>query len=1298
MLEKFYNWPDLDEKRSSFKNQVERFTEQLNQSEMIEPEKLIDFFDQIDRAEADFLAPDEKEELEHFAVQILDQLGDLPTEVKKPILAKLAQTFPKTFLANWQSISDEEKLNHQKLFLAAAAKDPESAAYYFNEADFHSQEEYENFLSIALRHNSKVAADILSKSRRWLSVDLIQRSLPVINQASNRVALETVDSLVLDDQDWSQVIERAGKADPLLALNLAQGKKSHLLESGRKEQLRAQVVNSLKLEIITDLETLNLEGSSFLNNRREKAQILKKITDVYVFGDPKVRQRITDVLLELGIYPNNENLSSFQKLLPTLSDRIEFFSQNSGCLEMLRTKDLKTGKTKQSGLEIAGFTSRESQIKLFQKIVSDDPSHLFGIENFVAVIASFPAKVKDEMIEKIALKDRGWQPDLLTIHSQPQKAIKLVLDRRPHELVYLDQKMIEAYVKDPKKYLEKVRPRHYYALVQHSEILERYLSHEQISQILETEAADTSYFSDRQLKTILEKFALTDKERTKLVYIYLLNAIDNQESRQLPDLDVAIAEEIKQSDIAERIFANPPKDLRAFLDWADKLQLEPQGIRQTIVQYIQANPDDAIEDYQELKGAKFDLEEQDRRRFILDLLACHHLCQPPIGPDKLADFLELVLANKDTARCQLSTIIELPPGIVRQYILEGQIPSDDLIMALYRDIGQRVAKQIPDNFSIADFEKFIALELNPVMLRRVGRSGDSTKQEAIKRLLPLYCLPFDLKQLTLPPNVFSYFQPYYEDEDFFDPDYYPTTDLIVWLVRQKKLKFDESAFRQKIAEITDSLNPKSRDIGLFFQLLATSENPIREADRLAVVFDDPDRPPYLNLIHRSKSVLTQQLDTSQSEARVSHLGKGLKPITDMPAAVKRKLAKDNFSELSDEEVKKIETMPFKNLNSRAKAVALIDAMRDSWERSTDLEARQKLSNFNIEHFGENPFQCPRVLVHVTKIDTLKPILTHGNFAGELIAAQADSLPWHVDFALMQGSKEFPAKLSQTASANYDSFEESVYLFSKRTENDRFRPNEEFLCDFHYPDHYLMLGAFPTTEIHGLVIDDLNLLDKIKEVVTDSGIYIPIYDEQGSVLFKPEEFSKLLDQKKPFDRIYNLLQDDRYLNDLDVAQKSEAHQFTLKQHVLLTERKAAELVAICDIKLTDEEILATAARLHDIGKISDLPQATANPLQAADIVDKVKFIDWQTRSRILKLIRQDELLGEIVQGQREAVVFEEIFQNPADRRLMLCLYLADVWAIDNTGEQMREWQVLAKLEELGIFQLCQISPEVIKSVC
>ncbi|MBI4193437.1 MAG: HD domain-containing protein, partial [Candidatus Colwellbacteria bacterium] len=206
-------------------------------------------------------------------------------------------------------------------------------------------------------------------------------------------------------------------------------------------------------------------------------------------------------------------------------------------------------------------------------------------------------------------------------------------------------------------------------------------------------------------------------------------------------------------------------------------------------------------------------------------------------------------------------------------------------------------------------------------------------------------------------------------------------------------------------------------------------------------------------------------------------------------------------------------VPFSGLTGMYKRLVFRDYIRRTVEHSRSDTQRKASSARNREYAGQELRLQAGMYLHGSSLTSLEPVLLNGNLPGEALgeAAKTDSYPFHVDFShlsaeyLGQHGTVHDALLS-SISANYGAGDQLFYLY------DRTRGLWELgkrLTVETNENHALMLGGIPSTEISAVILRTLEMtFDNVARSIVENGMYIPVYDMQGMLIFSPDDFDRL----------------------------------------------------------------------------------------------------------------------------------------------------------------------------------------------
>ena len=373
----------------------------------------------------------------------------------------------------------------------------------------------------------------------------------------------------------------------------------------------------------------------------------------------------------------------------------------------------------------------------------------------------------------------------------------------------------------------------------------------------------------------------------------------------------------------------------------------------------------------------------------------------------------------------------------------------------------------------------------------------------------------------------------------------------------------------------------------------------------------------------------------------------------------------------------------------------------------DIDNRSRAQRF-LEGSATLP---PGTLVHYTSWDNLPAIILEGNCCGETVGIQSkqDSFPLFVDAIRLRDEDRGLRVPDVLGHAKYyepfRGFDKGVALvYPRRSGPDILFPGEETPASGREAVHHLTFVGIPHSELGVVVLTNqipqeefASVLDSTKTSLVKAGVYVPVVNVSGALLFFPEEFDALETQMHPYASLGDLLVDETAFDELDHPQPSEVHEFTLKGHLLMAQRHAESLLEEFDVEEGYRMRLRVAARLHDVGKFEAIEsgQEIANVVSAERELAKVRGLRLEEKRQILVLIRHDELLGDILrttellldggvillpEAERKIEEFHNRFPEPIHRTLLRVLYEADVLAIGNGMHAA--WQVREKLDALS----------------
>lgn len=455
-----------------------------------------------------------------------------------------------------------------------------------------------------------------------------------------------------------------------------------------------------------------------------------------------------------------------------------------------------------------------------------------------------------------------------------------------------------------------------------------------------------------------------------------------------------------------------------------------------------------------------------------------------------------------------------------------------------------------------------------------------------------------------------------------------------------------------------------------------------------------DRSPYWRqLFLFTDSRIGEQLAAATSNYPITEIS-GI-PLKKIPSKRLQSMIPD-YQSLSALASGETNSVPFSKLSGMCKRLVFRDYLRRTIDTSRSKEARMLAESVNRSRLTELLVLKPGMYLHGSAIDFLEQVLLNGNLPHEALGegAATDTFPFQVDFTRLQEAlikeqistdKIIDNSPSQGYGAGGSLGREGQVFYVYDREHTQWEKDKEYGPYDKVENHTLILGGMPSTEISAIVLrSPKTTLERTKLAITEHNSYIPVYDMEGKLLFRPEEYDVLLERVKPYRKIEDFLKDESYLTELDKPQAG-GHRFTLKEHLLRVTDHASELAQNYGLSKDDIELVKLAGRLHDIGKTAESAgtQWFDNPLTSIDHLRQIRELSHNQVQEVLFLIQHDELLGDILQGRKDKSEFFRLFKSERERKMLMALYRADVWEIDGEGEHYRTWQIDERIKQLGL---------------
>jgi len=374
-------------------------------------------------------------------------------------------------------------------------------------------------------------------------------------------------------------------------------------------------------------------------------------------------------------------------------------------------------------------------------------------------------------------------------------------------------------------------------------------------------------------------------------------------------------------------------------------------------------------------------------------------------------------------------------------------------------------------------------------------------------------------------------------------------------------------------------------------------------------------------------------------------------------------------------------------------------------RSEIQRATERNRDF-VEQFADQELIIPNgSLIHYSNQSSLSAILETGNLCGECLGidSSSDSFPFHVDSVKVIADNDKDRSVPSVFQ-NFSYGGDFFLLYSYRNQPQSFHYQEEINLGTRgaVNNHHLLFVNIPVTELSAIVLsksgdesDQDDFIEQAKNEIVKNNIYIPIFNHEGSLIFTIDDYYELKSELKNYYNLEDLIESEQYYEGLDIEQAG-SHAYTLKEHSIKVAQAVTKKIIKTKMPEKIKNIAIAAARLHDIGKMQEEAQEISNVLAAKQVLEQVECLAIEDKRRILKLIRNDEILGEILQGmekeengayalsymaKQKFERFKEIFEDPFEFQAIIALYIADVQAIG--GREYEDWEVEQKLKFLNL---------------
>lgn len=207
-----------------------------------------------------------------------------------------------------------------------------------------------------------------------------------------------------------------------------------------------------------------------------------------------------------------------------------------------------------------------------------------------------------------------------------------------------------------------------------------------------------------------------------------------------------------------------------------------------------------------------------------------------------------------------------------------------------------------------------------------------------------------------------------------------------------------------------------------------------------------------------------------------------------------------------------------DLTPLGKTFAIRGLLRQVIETSRN-EAVKKLADLRNRSSVQAKLEiAPGAFIHGSAIEHLAAIISDGNLSGELLGLEAktDSYPFQVDFSRITNadlvaqpavSRLLEATLSSSYGKNgaMGPRGQVYHIYDRRQAS--WEPGVDFTSGNEH--HGLLLAGIPGTETTALVLKDPEAtIEEAIQGILEAGFYIPVYSMEGALIFSPERYDEL----------------------------------------------------------------------------------------------------------------------------------------------------------------------------------------------
>lgn len=212
-----------------------------------------------------------------------------------------------------------------------------------------------------------------------------------------------------------------------------------------------------------------------------------------------------------------------------------------------------------------------------------------------------------------------------------------------------------------------------------------------------------------------------------------------------------------------------------------------------------------------------------------------------------------------------------------------------------------------------------------------------------------------------------------------------------------------------------------------------------------------------------------------------------------------------------------ETASLADLKGEYQELVLAERVQRAYEKSNSVADIISATARNIElvESGEHILSAGN-LVHTGYIKDIDNFLENGLVCGEFVGdtPSADAFPFNVDFYKLTETAANAEKPINSISSRIEHDGTITFVVDRSEESRRLYPDR--LADVVGSNeldnqHRLVLGAVPSTEIKAVVAHSNEVRADLEAAIVRHGMYLPILDERGEVVFSPQDFKRLHDR-------------------------------------------------------------------------------------------------------------------------------------------------------------------------------------------